>query len=207
MARYLSSTYLGRSPGSSQSRCYTKVLQNSLTTHIEPSLNNLKASCEIYKSDIYRSAYMVPLHEDIFASCDHDPEPESGPFEETFDFFCTPVKLGRRCFRCRLKLASGEETKESTKSALELVVTSQGAQGAQRNNESDDNILEPIPNPTNAKMKRYGHKKLHRMEKFRAPSHGPVSSLNYEIAHRLPPRIEPRAFILIPTRHTFTMVQ
>lgn len=123
---------------------------------------------------------MDALHEDIFASFDRDPEPESEPFEETLDSSCTPVvrqctkcqKLGRRCFRCRLKLALGEETKESTKSALELAVTSQGVQ---RNNESDDTIPEPIPKPAKARNETIRPQKV--AENGETPSAIPWSQL------------------------------
>lgn len=127
---------------------------------------------------------MVPLHEDIFASYDRDPEPEPRPFEEAFDSSCTPVvrqctnrqKLGRRYFWCRLKLASGGETKECTKSVLELVVTSQGAQ---RNNESDDTILEPIPKPAKARNEMIRPQKV--AQNGETPSAIPWSSFNSQL--------------------------
>lgn len=60
----------------------------------------------------------------------------------------------------------------------------------------------PSQNPSKPGMKQYDHKKLHRMEKLRAPLPGLVQNLNNKIAHRLPPRIEPRAFKPLPMIHT-----
>ncbi|KAG5770385.1 hypothetical protein H9Q73_013208 [Fusarium xylarioides] len=134
---------------------------------------------------------MDSLHEDVFASYDHDFEPEPEPLEEDIDSSCTP---GKRKW---------EETEEPAKSALELAVASQAAQ---RNDESEDTIPEPIPKPVKAKNETMPPQKVAQMEELRSPFHGLVQNINYEIAHRLPPRIEPRAFILLPTRHTFTMV-
>ncbi|KAF4487954.1 hypothetical protein FAGAP_11186 [Fusarium agapanthi] len=99
---------------------------------------------------------MDSLHEVIFPSYDRDSEPEPEPFEETLDSSCTPgkrqcakcQKLGRRCFRCRLKLALGEESDESAKSALELAVASQAVK---RNAEYENTIPEPIPKPAESK--------------------------------------------------------
>ncbi|KAF5603402.1 hypothetical protein FPCIR_1332 [Fusarium pseudocircinatum] len=97
---------------------------------------------------------MDTLHDDIFVSYDRDSEPEPEP--EPLDSSCTSgkrkcakcQKLGRRCFRCRLKLALGEESEEPPNSALELVVASQAAQ---RNDKSEDAIPEPIPKPIKAR--------------------------------------------------------
>ncbi|EWZ47842.1 hypothetical protein FOCG_06551 [Fusarium oxysporum f. sp. radicis-lycopersici 26381] len=100
-----------------------------------------------------RSTDMDSLYEDVFESYGCESESETERFKETLDSSCTPVKrqcakcrkLGRRCFRCRLKLALGEESEEPTKSALELAVASQASP---RNDESEDTILEPIPKPS-----------------------------------------------------------
>ncbi|WKT41018.1 hypothetical protein QSH57_005824 [Fusarium oxysporum f. sp. vasinfectum] len=95
---------------------------------------------------------MDSLYEDVFKSYGRESESEPERFEETLDSSCTPVKrqcakcrkLGRRCFRYRLKLGLGEESEEPIKSALELAVASQASP---RNDESEDTILEPIPKP------------------------------------------------------------
>jgi hypothetical protein len=130
---------------------------------------------------------MDSLYEDIFNSYDREPEPEPEPepFEETLDSSCTQVerqcakcqKLGRRCFRCRLKLALRKQAEEPTKSALELAVASQAAQA---NDESEDTIPEPapIPSKTNNETTRLQHTARNGENPSAIPSSSPQSQLN-----------------------------
>lgn len=125
---------------------------------------------------------MDSLHEDIFVSYDRDSEPEPEPLDSS----CTPgkrkcakcQKLSRRCFRCRLKLALGEESEEPAKSALELVVASQAAQ---RNDKSEDTIPEPIPKPIKARNETIRPQKV--AQNGETPSPIPRSSSRSQLRH------------------------